>query len=91
MAGRKVAPGERINTRSVGFNLRQINFFDLYPEEAKKLGEIARKAVDDSIIAPVDPKFLSKLDERRIKYEEETQREREDNVPEGNQEQESSY
>ena len=55
--GKNVALRERILQRSIGFNYRQVEFFDKYPEFKPDL--FCRKAIDEQI-AIVDPQFLSK-------------------------------
>lgn len=55
MSPKRVEPRERIKQRSVGFNSRQIDFFDEYPEFNPD--EICRKAVEEQIKL-IDPTFL---------------------------------
>ena len=58
--GKKVEVKERVVQRSIGFRLRQIEFFDKYPEF--KPDEFCRKAIDNQI-SQVDPEFLEKKKE----------------------------
>ena len=52
---KRVDPRERIRQRSIGFNSRQLDFFDEYPEFNPD--EISRKAMDKQITL-IDPRFL---------------------------------
>jgi len=53
--GKKVNPREKITQRSIGFNHRQIEFFDKYPEF--KPDRFCRDIIDQQIKL-VDPKYL---------------------------------
>lgn len=57
----RINPEERIVQRSVGFNFRQIRFFNKYPEF--KPDEYCRKAIDEEI-RRLDKEFLSE-DEKK--------------------------
>lgn len=52
---KRVDPRERIKQRSIGFNNRQLDFFDEYPEFNPD--EISRKAIDKQINL-IDQRFL---------------------------------
>jgi len=66
MAGKTVNIREKITNRSIGFNFRQIEFFDKYPEFKPDL--FCRKAVDEQI-AKIDSKFLDKEAEKNEEEE----------------------
>lgn len=56
---KRVDPRERIKQRSIGFNNRQIDFFDEYPEFNPD--EICRKAINSQITL-IDSRFLKNDD-----------------------------
>lgn len=55
--GKRVNPFERITQRSIGFKMRQIQFFDKYPEF--KPDSFCREAIDNQIKL-IDEEFLEK-------------------------------
>lgn len=55
MAKKRVEPREKIVQRCIGFNFRQVEFFNEYPEF--KPDEYCRKIVDEQI-KQVNKKFL---------------------------------
>ncbi len=55
MVGTKVNIKEKVMQRSIGFHLRQIEFFEKYPEFKPDI--FCRKAVDEQI-AMIDKKYL---------------------------------
>jgi len=56
--GKRIKLRDKIQQRSVGFNNRQHEFFDKYPEFNPD--KFARKAVDEQI-ALIDPEFLAEI------------------------------
>lgn len=54
--------GERITQKSIGFSLRQLNFFAKYPDFKP---DVYCRDVVDRQIALIDPEFLKK-DEKAI-------------------------
>ena len=57
--GKRCDPREKITQRSIGFNHRQIEFFDRYPDF--KPDKFCREIIDNQIKL-VDPIFLKKDD-----------------------------
>jgi len=55
--GKRCNPREKISQRSIGFNHRQIEFFDAYPDF--KPDKFCREIIDQQIKL-VDQGFLSK-------------------------------
>lgn len=53
--GNRINPEDKIVQRSIGFNFRQIRFFNKYPEF--RPDEFCRQAIDEQI-KQIDPKFL---------------------------------
>jgi len=65
--GKRVEPRERIMQISIGFNFRQLEFFNKYREFKPDL--YCRKVIDEQI-AQLDPSFLNKTeDENKIPEE----------------------
>ena len=57
-----VEPRERVAQRSIGFNFRQIEFFDKYRDF--KPDAYCRKVIDEQI-AQIDSSFLSKMEQNK--------------------------
>lgn len=58
---------EKIIQRSIGFNFRQIEFFNDYPEFKPDI--FCRKIIDEQI-EQIDKKYLSKEDQEKWEKEE---------------------
>jgi len=60
--GKRVTPRERIMQLSIGFNFRQLEFFNKYTDF--KPDKFCRKIVDEQI-AEIDPTFLLNREEQQ--------------------------
>ncbi len=67
--GKRVVPRERIMQISIGFNFRQLEFFNEYPDF--KPDKFCRKVIDEQI-EQIDPLFLTKLNKEDKNGEKET-------------------